>query len=210
MPKNPAGIHLTNCHRICGNGVVIVYYTFERDHLTVTAIPFLVTHPQQLTPDSKRVRQCSEQMPWIRPDSPKWDDLVLPLRSEAPLEHPTPNPLHFSNVRWPTFWRRGNCRPYGRGIDWNQRGHKIWCRRLHQKFKPWLLIQWTQPFVIASRTLFVSVTWVLTLMRRHCVASNCLSKLRSRQNWKYKDSWETGLFYNKIVTKGFVSTPFFV
>ena len=25
-----------------------------------------------------------------------------------------------------------------------------------------------------------------------------------------KDSWETGLFYNKIVTKGFVSTPFFV
>ena len=25
-----------------------------------------------------------------------------------------------------------------------------------------------------------------------------------------KDSWETGLFYNKIVTKGFVATPFFV
>ena len=25
-----------------------------------------------------------------------------------------------------------------------------------------------------------------------------------------EDSWQTGLFYNKIVTKGFVSTPFFV
>ena len=178
MPKNPAGIQLTNCHKICWNGFVIVYYRFVR------TIPFLVSS------DSKRVRQCSEHVPWLRPDSP--------------------HPLHFSNVRWPTFWRGGNCRPYGGGIDWNQRGHEIWCWRLHQKFKPWLLIQWTQPFVTASRTLFVSVTWVLTLMRRHCVASNCLSKSKSRQNWRYKDSWETGLFYNKIVTKGFVSTPFFV
>jgi hypothetical protein len=25
-----------------------------------------------------------------------------------------------------------------------------------------------------------------------------------------KTSWQTGLFYNKIVTKGFLSTPFFV
>ena len=31
--------------------------------------------------------------------------------------------------------------------------------------------------------------------------------------WEFQppeDSWQTGLFYNKIVTKGFLSTPFFV
>ena len=119
-------------------------------------------HPQQLTPDNKRVRQCSEQMPWIRPDSP--------------------NPLHFSNVRWPTFWRGSNRRPYGGGIDWNQRRDEIWCGRLHQQFKPWLLIQWTQPFVTHSPKTKNSGIWVLPRMTRHWNALNCLSKSKSRRN----------------------------